>query len=1175
MSQPANAAAVTLRGRVEVVFYSSPKFSSGRLRVAPEKTVSFAGALMVRKHDPVILHGVWDMHPKYGRQFKVSHFEFDQRLDAEGLAHYLANHPTLKGIGPAKARRIADAFGDDFDRVIDQAPDRIGEVAKLSRAAVETLRDEWTRTRTLNASLTWLASFELTHHQMAKLISKFGNAIVTVLQNDPYLLVREIPGFGFKRIDQVARKMGMPKDHRSRVRAGLAHCVADRLDQGDCWVDYADLIELANALLVMDVGDSRDRIDAALGELIADGTLACESIGGHFLVAQPRMLQMEQDLAAVFTTKLGPNPHFASVAGDAGAAATAARIDAVDSQLNVGQRRAVELALAHNLVVASGGAGVGKTRFVAALAKVYEAGGRTVVLAAPTGKAAKRIEQVVGRAALTIHRLLGYKGKQFTRGIDNPVEADVVIIDEVSMVDVPLAWHLFRAIDFTKTCVVLVGDHNQLPPVGPGNVLRDLIERQPVPTVILDQVVRQAGVLKENSIAVLRGAVRPTADKEADGRRPWVVLNQLTEVADAQQSVLELYDTVLVEKLGFDLLADVQLLTPTRKGPLGVDALNVELQRRVQRKLWGVDVPPARPGWRPEFLAHDRVIQTRNNYDLDVMNGSIGTVIEVGPNRGELKVRFDDDDVTYTAETARELSLAYALTVHKCLHPDTLVETPEGLFPIRSIRRDAGVVATPEGPRGYDSFVENPSGELLELVTQDGYRLTVTPEHGVDVWTDAGLSRVCARDISAGDLLRLKLGVTCDPIEAPLLGEPPEAHASARRYRYPRVVTLELAEFLGLMVADGTLFERGICLVKRHADVRDRFASLCETLFGATPQRYAVGKSYAAKVGSREIAAWLRQLGGMEPRAKAVPDCILRSPVALHVAFLRGLFENGTVQLRPDGVLDRIEWKTTYPALDQTVRTMLLRLGIITGTTPSRPGSVYLYGANARRFREQVGFVAAFKQARAAGPVGVETRYALPLTDEEARRMCAALVPIGALTPAMAGSIGLQGKISRHVAGIALSRVAATRAVADAAGATPETRVTCETPETPETPEESLLRKRLGFHYSAVREVRRLAGPSMCIRVPDGSRFLQNGFSAWNSQGSEFPCVILVVHKAHAFMHHRNLFYTGVTRARKVAIVVGDHWGITNCAQKQQVERRRTFLSLLDLTRQVRSRGDA
>lgn len=653
-------ATASIRGRVDALFYSSPQFSAGRLRTDSGDTVSFAGALMVRQHDPVVLHGTWERHPKFGRQFKVTHFAFDQRMGPEGLAHYLANHPDIKGIGPVKARRIVEAFGEDFDRVIDEEPERIAAVAKVPLESVQALRAEWLRTRTLNASLTWLASFELTHHQMSALIEKFGNAVVTVLKTDPYLLVREVPGFGFKRVDVVARKMGTPKEHPSRIRAGVVHCVAERLDQGDCWVDYEDLIELANALLVMDVADSRERIEQALDGLVDDGTLACVSLGGRFLVAQPQIHRMERELADVFTTRRRSNPHFAE-------GSVELAVDKVGEKLNEPQRRALLAAARHNLVLVSGGAGSGKTFTVAAITRLYEERGLNVVLAAPTGKAAKRIEQVVGREALTLHRLLGFNGKVFTAGPEAPIQADVIIIDEVSMVDVPLAWQLFRAIDLETTCVVLVGDHNQLPPVGPGNLLRDLIERQPIPTVILDQVVRQAGVLKESSIAVLRGDVRRTADEGPDGRPPWIVVNRLSDVLDAQRYLLELFESVLVERLRFDLLADVQLLTPTRKGPLGVDALNVELQRLVQKKLWGVDVAPPQPGRRPGFLLHDRVIQNRNNYELEVMNGAIGIVTEVGAKRDELRVRFDDREVELTPENegAKDLSLAYALTIHK------------------------------------------------------------------------------------------------------------------------------------------------------------------------------------------------------------------------------------------------------------------------------------------------------------------------------------------------------------------------------------------------------------------------------------------------------------------------------------------------------------------------------
>jgi exodeoxyribonuclease V alpha subunit len=651
---------VTMRGRVEEVFYSSPRFSAGRLRADDGETISVAGPIMVREHEPVVLHGAWEEHPKYGRQFKVESLEYDTELDADGLANYLANHPDIKGIGPVKARRIAEKFGDDFDRILSEEPEAIAEAVHLPLESVHALREEWLRTKAVNAALTWLSAFGLTHHQVSTLVERFGNNVVPILQTDPYLIAREVPGFAFKRVDKIARKLGAPKDHPSRIRAGILHCVEERVEQGDCWVEYEDLIDQANALLVMDTLDSRARIEQALDALIEEKTLSCASCGGRFLVAKPMLRAMEEDLGKIFGQHRTANPHFSEVAD------LEQLIDHAAPQLNVGQREAVLTALRNRLALVCGGAGSGKTFTVAAIAGLYEEQGLSVILAAPTGKAAKRLEQVVGREAYTIHRLLGYDGQEFKRTAEDPLEAAVVIVDEVSMVDVPLAWHLFEAIDLGQTAVVLVGDHNQLPPVGPGNILRDLIDTRAVPTVILDEIVRQAGVLKENSIAILRGEVEKTAPENGTGRRPWYLVDQFTDVWDIQRFVVELFESVLIERLDFDLVQDVQVLTPTRKGPLGVEELNVKLQRVVQEMLWGVDAPPPRPGRRPRFLLHDKVIQNRNNYHLGVMNGAVGQVTAIERD-GAMEVVFDGQPVIITPDSGRlsDLSLAYALTIHK------------------------------------------------------------------------------------------------------------------------------------------------------------------------------------------------------------------------------------------------------------------------------------------------------------------------------------------------------------------------------------------------------------------------------------------------------------------------------------------------------------------------------
>ena len=651
---------VIVRGRVEAVFYAGPRFSAGRLVTTDGDEVPFAGRLFARENEPVVLKGCWVTHQKYGRQFEVQSMEYDLELDAEGLANYLANHPEMKGIGPVKARLIAERFGHDFDRIITDDPGRIADAARLSPDAVQKLREVWLKTRETNKAVTWLAAFGLTHHQVTSLVKKFGNNALGLLKADPYIIVREVRGFGFKRVDKIARKMGTAKNDTMRIRAGVLHCVNESLDQGDCWIEFEELVDQANVLLVMDVLDSRDRIEQELDCLIDEKALVCVSQNGRFLVAKPEIHAMEEDLAKIFRNGTAPNPHFTDQDR------LSDMVAQIAPQLNSGQRQAAVAELRHSISLISGGAGSGKTFTLSAITAVYEERGLRVVLAAPTGKAAKRLEQVVGHPAGTIHRLLGFNGKDYALGPDDPINADVIIVDEVSMVDVPLAWQLFQSIDLARTAVVLVGDHNQLPPVGPGNLLRDLVQSRMVPTVLLDKVVRQAGILKENSIAVLNGEIRKTSEPEPSGRRAWYVVDQFTDQWDAQRFVLDLFKNVLVERLGFDLVADVQLLTPTHKGPLGTRDLNCELQRLVQRRLWNVEAPPTLPGRRPKFLRHDKVIQTRNNYEIGVMNGAMGIILDVGRD-GSLTVEFDGIPIAIDAGSPnqQDLQLAYALTIHK------------------------------------------------------------------------------------------------------------------------------------------------------------------------------------------------------------------------------------------------------------------------------------------------------------------------------------------------------------------------------------------------------------------------------------------------------------------------------------------------------------------------------
>lgn len=649
-----------IRGEVERVFFSSANFSAGRFITERGDRIQFAGNVVVQENQPLVLHGKFIKHPKYGFQFEVASMELDRQMDARGLANYLANNPEIKGIGPAKARIIAERFGSQFERHLVDEPEKIAEAAKVPLSIIESLRDHWLETSQVNAAMTALSAYGLTHHQVTKLVKKLGNNAVGIVERDPYVIVGEIDGFGFKRIDKIARQVGIEKDNPNRVRAGIVFCVEDALDQGDCWVEYEDLLGRANELLVMDGLDSREHIEKHLDNLIDEKALTCYSADSRFLVAKPFIRRTEEDLARVFADAAKTNPCF----GDKPDLQT--EVKRVAPRLNPKQLDAAVSAAAHSISLISGGAGSGKTFTVAAITRLCDEHDLRVVLCAPTGKAAKRMEEATGREASTIHRLLGFNGKTYARDSENPISADMLIVDEVSMVDVVLAWHLFQAIDLGRTAVVLVGDHNQLPPVGPGNILRDLIESRVLPTTILDDIVRQAGILKENSIAILKGEVPKTPQRDTSVRGAWYVADQHTDAERVQQFILDLFEHTLSEKLGFNILRDVQLLTPTHKGPLGTVELNTKLQRLIQRKLWSYDAPPPQPSRRPKLLVNDKVIQTRNNYDLGVMNGAMGIVRSVGLD-GSLTVEFEDKIVNIEAGSPHrsDIQLAYALTIHK------------------------------------------------------------------------------------------------------------------------------------------------------------------------------------------------------------------------------------------------------------------------------------------------------------------------------------------------------------------------------------------------------------------------------------------------------------------------------------------------------------------------------
>ncbi|MGH7143372.1 MAG: AAA family ATPase [Planctomycetota bacterium] len=637
----------TVRGLIERLYCSKPNFSAGVLRTDDDEAVRFRGKFCMTEGECVTLTGHWDKDPKFGEQFYAESVTFDLPDTNDGLVQYLAKNPAFKGIGEASAERIVRVAGtaDALESMLGGDLEALHAATHVPKAVLETLRDAWRANAEQNRIRTYLASFGLTNGQMNKLIDQFGQSIVAILKSDPYQLIEMIEGYGFKRVDDIARKFGVPKDHPGRIDAGLLYVLRDEMNSGHTWTGGLELVDLANTLLALDGLDSRSRIQERAKALIADGRVA---VDGRAL-STPTMAEAETLIRDTFRDHAWrPAP----VEG----------IENREVDLQGDQLRAFETALQYPISVISGGAGTGKTYTVARLTAAFMAAGLNVALCAPTGKAAKRIEELlekyqVALPAQTLHRLLCYDGHAFNRSsLSFDFEAkcnkqrgyQAVILDEGSMTDVPLMAELLKRIDFSVTRLVIVGDHNQLPPVGPGNVLRDVLAHKLAPTVVLQKVHRQAGILKVNSNQVLAGKVAPSAGPE----QGWWVLNGCREPSAIQTQLRDLFRDGTFKNLKLDPLRDVQIITPTHKGPLGTREVNRMLQFLHHGAVQG------------KFAVGDKVIQTSNDYELDVMNGTLGFVTEITGR--DLMVSFDGGDpLLIQAEKTQNLQLAYCMTAHK------------------------------------------------------------------------------------------------------------------------------------------------------------------------------------------------------------------------------------------------------------------------------------------------------------------------------------------------------------------------------------------------------------------------------------------------------------------------------------------------------------------------------
>lgn len=655
-----NPLSAQLEGTVERVTYSNSEngYTVARLLPADDRElVTIVGNLAsIAVGESVRLHGRWTSHPRFGRQFQVERYQVVLPASADGIRRYLGSG-LIKGIGPVTARRIVDYFGIETLEVIEREPKRLREVSGLGYKRVDMISRAWEAQKVIAEVMTFLQSLEISASLAVRIYKQYGDASPVVVKNEPYRMAREVFGIGFLTADKIARNAGIPQDSIERTMAGVLHVVSEATDDGHTYLPRTELAERASEMLTAPA----ERVEAAIDQLIAEQAVWCEPAEEHEAVFLPPLHFAEVGIANRINDLLGTYGDRLAVFQDVDFEKALAFLkdrDGVD--LTDLQREAVVSSLTRKVTVITGNPGTGKTTCVRSIIRLAEAKKAKVVLAAPTGRAAKRLSEATGRPAKTIHRLLELRpGGNSRYDQQDPLDADLMIVDETSMMDVLLTNTLFKAVS-PEAHLVLVGDVDQLPSVGPGNVLRDLIDSEVVHVVRLDHIFRQA---QQSSIVVNAHRINNGEMPRFDKGYGESFMFQEEDQDRVFELILDLVTRRIPAKFGHSPIRDIQVLSPMYRGKAGVAFLNEQLQEALN------PASPAKPEKRfggRIFRVGDKVMQIRNNYEKEVFNGDTGRIIAVDLEEQLVQIAFDDDQtVDYDFSELDELTHAFATSVHK------------------------------------------------------------------------------------------------------------------------------------------------------------------------------------------------------------------------------------------------------------------------------------------------------------------------------------------------------------------------------------------------------------------------------------------------------------------------------------------------------------------------------
>ncbi|MDP6553139.1 MAG: ATP-dependent RecD-like DNA helicase [Pirellulaceae bacterium] len=648
----------TLNGIVERVTYHNVEngFAVVRVKVTGRNDlVTVVGnATSVTAGEHCEATGHWTIDRQHGQQFKASELRITHPASAEGIERYLASG-AIRGLGPKLAARIVDVHHEQTLEILEDSPDFLLHIKGIGPERVKRIRQSWQEQKEVRKIMLFLTEHCITAGRAVRIYRTYGHESIAKIKANPYQLADDIRGIGFKTADELAAKLGIDRNSPYRARAAVLYSLQELASKGHCGYPEPGVVEHTTQLVEIE----QRIVEDAVVSVVADGDVVRESVDGQPWLFLLSLHRAEVGLAQFVHHLASATPHpLPSIDFDKA-------VSWVERQLGInlaaGQQEAIRQACQHKLLVITGGPGVGKTTLVRSILEIFSAKKLKCVLAAPTGRATKRLAETTERTAKTIHRLLEFDPAtgDFKRNQHRPLAGDLFVLDETSMVDVVLGHQFLRAVPSTA-CVILVGDADQLPSVGPGAVLADLIASNVVPVVRLTEIFRQA---RQSRIITAAYAVNhgqmPDMSSSAELTDFYVV--ESNEPEAIQEMVVKLVKDRIPDRFGLDPKADIQVLTPMNRSLLGARNLNQVMQEAINPGDKGPEVQ--RFGWT--FRIGDRVIQTENNYNRDVFNGDLGLVEKINRVEQLMTVNFEGCPVEYDFADLDELSLAYVLSIHK------------------------------------------------------------------------------------------------------------------------------------------------------------------------------------------------------------------------------------------------------------------------------------------------------------------------------------------------------------------------------------------------------------------------------------------------------------------------------------------------------------------------------